>query len=315
MPREYHAQAPFKWRHAGSIMLENTMGDDPCTGIFFSLLRLAPAPSCQRQHPPTGTPRGTRMWCPRSISASSCTMARSLWIIGIRRAATFAPSRGRTGSSTMRAGHSGISRHVITRGISGSATMVTATISSGPATMIATASTTATAKAGPTHRPATIVVTTAPGTGTIAADGNCFSRRGRTACRPASFGLLGVSTGKLSGQERLVYSGRWCFLEPAALCTVADPCCVKRGREVPRAQRFFGSCRLSVGRAERSTRRRRSGISCSRRSSPSSRSASSSSASRFLGVGQTMGSGLLSWDKERSRLTAKLDGSCRHPFT
>jgi hypothetical protein len=45
----------------------------------------------------------------------------------------------------------------------------------------------------------------------------------------------------------------------------------------------------SAGLAERSTRRSRSGISWFRRSSPSSRSASSSSESRSLGVGQTFG--------------------------
>lgn len=201
-------------------MLENTMGDDPCTGIFFSLPRLAPAPSCQRRHPPTGTVRGTRMWCPRSTSASFCTMARSLWIIGIRRAAIFERSRGRTGSSTMRAGHGGISRRVTTRGISGSATMVTAITSSGRATMIATASTAATAKAGPMRRPATIVITTGPGTGTIAADGNSFSRRGRTACRPASFGLLGSSTAERADAAGLLGAG--CFLEPGAALAVAD---------------------------------------------------------------------------------------------
>jgi hypothetical protein len=41
-----------------------------------------------------------------------------------------------------------------------------------------------------------------------------------------------------------------------------------------------------------------------RRSSPSSRSASSSSASRFFGLGQTIGLDLLSLDKQRSRVTA-----------
>jgi|SRR5918996_1159329 hypothetical protein len=46
---------------------------------------------------------------------------------------------------------------------------------------------------------------------------------------------------------------------------------------------------VSASLAERSTRSSRSGISWFRRSSPSSRSASSSSASRFLGVGQTFG--------------------------
>jgi hypothetical protein len=176
MPREYHAQAPFKRRVAGSVILENTMGDDPCTGIFFSLPRLAPAPSCQRRHPPTVTPRRTRMWCPRSISASSCRMARNLWVIGIRRAVTSDRSRGRPVSSTMRAGRGGMIRRVTTHGISGSATRVTAITSSGPATMIAAASTTASAKAGPMRRRAATISTTGSGTGTTAADGELAPR-------------------------------------------------------------------------------------------------------------------------------------------
>jgi dihydroorotate dehydrogenase len=56
--------------------------------------------------------------------------------------------------------------------------------------------------------------------------------------------------------------------------------------------------------AERSTRSRRSGISWLRTSSPSSRSALSSSASRFFGLGQTIGLDLLSLDKQISRLIA-----------
>jgi hypothetical protein len=223
MPREYHAQAPFKRRVAGSIMLEKTMGDDPCTGIFFLLPRLAPTPCCQRRHRPMGTPWGTRMWCPRSISASSCTMARHLWVIGIRRAVTSDRSRGRPGSITMRAGHGGISRRVTTRGISGSATRITAITSSGPATIIAATSTTASgARAGPIARPATIVITAGPGTGTTAADGNAFSRRGRTACRPAPIRPARVPILKAERTVMpLIYSGRCCFPEPAALCTAA----------------------------------------------------------------------------------------------
>jgi len=62
---------------------------------------------------------------------------------------------------------------------------------------------------------------------------------------------------------------------------------------------------LSAALAERSTRSRRSGISWLRRSSPSSRSASSSSASRFFGLGQTIGLDLLSLGKQRSRVTAE----------
>jgi hypothetical protein len=67
------------------------------------------------------------------------------------------------------------------------------------------------------------------------------------------------------------------------------------------------SCRLSFlsSRAARSTRSRRSGISCLRRSSPSSRSALSSSASGFFGLGQTMGLDLVSFVKRRSRATSE----------
>lgn len=67
------------------------------------------------------------------------------------------------------------------------------------------------------------------------------------------------------------------------------------------------SCRLaflSTSLAERSTRSRRSGISWLRTSSPSSRSAWSSSASGFFGPGQTIGLDFLALDKQRSRMAA-----------
>jgi hypothetical protein len=61
---------------------------------------------------------------------------------------------------------------------------------------------------------------------------------------------------------------------------------------------------LSASLAERSTRSRRSGISWLRSSSPSSRSAWSSSASGFVGLGQTIGLDFFALDKQRSRVAA-----------
>jgi hypothetical protein len=144
------------------------MEDDPCTGFFFSPSRLAPSPCCRRRHPPTGTPRSPRMWCPRWTSVSSCMTARGSCIIGIRRAGTSDRSRGHPSSSSTRHGPAGTRRGKTARGTSGPAIMIIATgpatvtigATGSPTTIIAAASSTPVPRAGCMDRRAIRVGTT-----------------------------------------------------------------------------------------------------------------------------------------------------------
>ena len=111
MAHEYHAQSSFKRRDAGSThACEHLLGDDPCVGNFCSRPPLAPWPSSRRRRRRTGTALCTRMWHPRSASASSCAMVPRWCIITTTPNGTSDRSRGPATSSATRRARAGTHR-------------------------------------------------------------------------------------------------------------------------------------------------------------------------------------------------------------